>query len=219
MSGLSRVGRFGWKAQQATLLAFSGDAYVNEMGITNRIFPFENAPNGNAGKLSACDTVPDPEDTGDDIVAFENFMRLLAPPPRDDERDHDGDRGREASRGGRGRRVFEKIGCAVCHPGGFTTVSRVAAINGKTVDAFSDFLLHDVGTGDGIIQGDAAANLLRPPPLWGVSESAPYLHDGSAGTIREAIRRHSNQGAAARKAFQDLSHEEQEALLEFLDSI
>jgi CxxC motif-containing protein (DUF1111 family) len=221
VSGTSRVGRFGWKAQQATLLAFSGDAYVNEMGITNRFFPFENAPNGNAGTLGACDAVPDPEDTEDDIVAFESFMRLLAPPPRDHERDHDGDhdRGHEASRTGRGERVFERVGCAVCHRAGFTAVSPIAAINGQTVDAFSDFLLHDVGTGDGIVQGEAPANVLRTPPLWGISDSAPYLHDGSAATISEAIRRHANQGAAARDAFQQLSHDEQQALLEFLDSI
>ena len=225
VSGTFRVGRFGWKAQQATLLAFSGDAYLNEMGITNRLFPVENAPNGNVGTLAACDTVPDPEDKTDDIVAFENFMRLLAPPPRDHERDQDGDhdrdheRGHEASRMGRGRRVFERVGCAVCHRPRFTAVSPIAALNGQTVDAFSDFLLHDVGTGDGIIQGDAPANVLRTPPLWGISESAPYLHDGSAATIKDAIRRHANQGAAARTAFQDLSHEEQEALLEFLESI
>jgi len=222
-TGMSRVGRFGWKAQQASLLAFSGDAYVNEMGITSRLFPFENAPNGNAVKLGACDTVPDPEDKGDDIVKFENFMRLLAPPPRDDDEDHDGDhdreRGQQSSRPRGGRHLFEKIGCAVCHRAGFTAESPIAAINGRRVDAFSDFLLHDVGTGDGIVQGDAPANVLRTPPLWGISESAPYLHDGSAATIREAIRRHANQGAAAQKAFQELSREEQEALLEFLDSI
>jgi CxxC motif-containing protein (DUF1111 family) len=228
-SGAFRVGRFGWKAQQATLLAFSGDAYVNEMGITSRLFPTENAPNGDARKLAACDAVNDPEDTRDDIVAFENFMRLLAPPPRDHDGerdgDHDGDHDREhernqgASRGNRGRHLFETVGCAVCHRAGFTAVSSSAAINGHTVDAFSDFLLHDVGTGDGIVQGDAPANVLRTPPLWGISESAPYLHDGSAATISEAIRRHANQGATARKAFQELSHEEQKALLEFLDSI
>ncbi len=213
-TGMSRVGRFGWKDQQATLLAFGADAYLNEMGITSRLFPAENAPNGNAGKLSACDTVPDPEDTKNDIVAFENFMRMLAPPPRDDD---DDDRGKHG--GSPGRRVFEKVGCEVCHRPGFTAESPIAAINGRRVDAFSDFLLHDVGTGDGIIQGDAPANVMRTPPLWGVSASAPYLHDGSAATIRDAIRHHGNQGAAARKAFEDLSREEQEALLEFLDSI
>jgi CxxC motif-containing protein (DUF1111 family) len=98
-------------------------------------------------------------------------------------------------------------------------VSRIDAIDGKRVDAFSDFLLHDVGTGDGIIQGDARGNEFRTPPLWGISESAPYLHDGSANTIRDAIQRHANQGAAAQTAFRALSFEDEQALLAFLDSI
>jgi CxxC motif-containing protein (DUF1111 family) len=219
-SGASRVGRFGWKAQQATLDSFSGDAYLNEMGITSRLFPVENAPNGNAAKLAACDAVPDFEDTGNDTVAFTNFMRFLAPPPGDREQGYDRDRdGHGGSRGGHGRRLFESIGCAVCHHAGFTAASPIAAINGQRVEAYSDFLLHDVGTGDGIAQGSAPPNTLRTPPLWGVSDSGPYLHDGSAATIKDAIRRHANQGAAARKAFQDLSRPEEEALLAFLDSL
>ena len=220
--GASRVGRFGWKAQHATLLAFAGDAYVNEMGITNRLFPVENAPNGDMAKLTRCDTVKDPEDKSDDITAFANFMRLLAPPPQDPEWDHGGGhRGASGadSRLGRGRRAFEKVGCETCHYAGFRAESRIEAIDGQMVEAYSDFLLHDVGTGDGIVQGNAKGNEFRTPPLWGISESAPYLHDGSARTIRDAIHRHANQGAAARKAFQALSFEEEQALLEFLDSL
>ena len=208
-SGATRVGRFGWKAQQATLLAFSGDAYLNEMGITNRLFPVENAPNGDLSKLAACDSVNDPEDTGNDIDGFTDFMRFLGPPPRD----------HETAEIRRGRQLFESVGCAVCHRGGFTTVSPFPAITGQTVDAFSDFLLHDVGTGDGIIQGDARGNEFRTPPLWGISESAPYLHDGSAATITQAIGRHRLQGAAALTAFQDLSESDKQALLAFLASI
>jgi CxxC motif-containing protein (DUF1111 family) len=240
-SGALRVGRFGWKAQQATLLAFSGDAYVNEMGITSRLFPVENAPNGNLATLAACDTVQDPEDTDDDVTAFANFMRMLAPPPRDSqwerERERDGEHGggfdRRGGRGGEdhgrgahapsglafGESVFERVGCAVCHVAGFRTASPIEALNGQRVDAYSDFLLHDVGTGDGIVQGGAGANELRTPPLWGISESAPYLHDGSAATIKDAIDRHGNQGAAARKGFDELPWREQQALLAFLDSI
>ncbi len=236
-TGVTRVGRFGWKAQQATLLAFSGDAYVNEMGITSGLFLKENAPNGDPAKLLACDAVTDPEDHDEDVVAFANFMRLLAPPPREDgfghRREHGwrhgGDQGRDRGqdRGGpnagsacdRGGELFEKVGCEVCHHAGFTARSPIAAINGQTVDAFSDFLLHDVGTGDGIVQGEARGNSIRTAPLWGISQSAPYLHDGSAATIRDAIRRHANQGTSARSAFEALSYEEQRALLEFLDSI
>ncbi len=239
-TGRLRVGRFGWKNQQATLLAFAGDAYVNEMGITSRFFPTENAPNGDVGKLANCDHVQDPEDGDNDIDKFANFMRLLAPPPRDSDWDRwwvqgrfssrgghrfphrgpDRDHGRFAAfRNGRGREVFERIGCDVCHHTGFVAESPIDAIDGLHVDAFSDYLLHDVGTGDGIIQGNAQGNEFRTPPLWGISESAPYLHDGSARSIRDAVDRHTNQGAAARDAFQHLSYPELRALLDFLDSI
>jgi len=253
-SGQNRVGRFGWKDQHATLLSFSGDAYVNEMGVTNRLFPTENAPNGDLTKLKACDTVADPEDKDDDVTQFANFMRFLAPPPRDPSlarassggggSDHGGpDRGSLRDRfnsffgrggarddGGRssatdlsgpagGEKLFEQIGCAVCHHAGFVARSRVDAIDGQPVNAYSDFLLHDVGTGDGILQGTAPPNELRTPPLWGLSDSAPYLHDGSAATVRDAIKRHGNQGAAARAAFDALSWQQQQAVLDFLDAI
>ncbi|HVQ31700.1 MAG TPA: di-heme oxidoredictase family protein [Vicinamibacteria bacterium] len=223
-TGATRVGRFGWKSQQATLLSFSGDAYVNEMGVTSRLFPAENAPNGDQAKLASCDKVADFEDNDDDIVLFTNFMRFLAPPPREGDRfrDHN-DRNRDGSRDGRGgdrgEHLFEQVGCEVCHHSGFRAVSDIRALNGQTVDAFSDFLLHDIGTGDGIVQGEARGNEIRTTPLWGLSESAPYLHDGSAPTINDAIRRHGNQAGGARRAFFDLSSDEQRALLNFLDSI
>jgi CxxC motif-containing protein (DUF1111 family) len=227
-SGQSRVGRFGWKAQQASLLAFSGDAYVNEMGITNRLFPTENAPNGDLVKLARCDTVKDPEDVNDDMTAFANFMRFLAPPPRDGDSDRDGDRDKDKDDDSdddahgpavSGRALFSKVGCAVCHRASFRAASPIEAINERRVAAFSDFLLHDVKTGDGIIQGKAGGNEFRTPPLWGISQSAPYLHDGSAPTIQDAIQRHGNQGASARDAFAALCFSEQQALLAFLDSI
>jgi CxxC motif-containing protein (DUF1111 family) len=213
-TGQTRVGRFGWKAQQATLLAASGDAYLNEIGITNRLFPRENAPNGDLIRLRRCDAVADPEDTNDDITRFTNFMRFLAPPPREDDGDED-----ESHDSGGGRRLFAQVGCTVCHHPSFRAVSPFQAINGRRVNAFSDFLLHDVGTGDGIIQGNAQGTEFRTPPLWGLSQSGPYLHDGSAPAVQDAIRRHDNQGAAARDAYNVLSFREQQDLLSFLDSI
>ena len=223
-SGATRVGRFGWKSQQATLLSFSGDAYINEMGITSRLFPTENAPNGDQARLLACDKVTDIEDDEDDIVLFTNFMRLLGPPPRDHSRCVASGRGRDrhvhgAGSGDPGEDLFARVGCEVCHHSGFRAMSEVRAINGQRVDAFSDFLLHDIGTGDGIVQGDARGNEIRTAPLWGVSESAPYLHDGSAPTTSDAIERHGRQADPARRAFLDLSVDEQRALLAFLDSI
>ena len=205
-SGLMRVGRFGWKSQQATLLAFSGDAYVNEMGITTPMFPDENAPNGDMEKLAACDILAEPEDDGFDLVLFSNFMRLLAPPPR-------------ADGSQRGQQIFAQIGCAVCHYSGYRAESPIRAIDGRVVASFSDLLLHDAGTGDGITQGEAQGHELRTAPLWGLSVSGPYLHDGSARTIEEAILRHANQAARARNSFQALSPMDKEELLEFLGSI
>ena len=232
-SGSSRVGRFGWKDQQATLQSFSGDAYVNEMGITSKLFPQENAPNGDVARLKACDQQPDPEDKKDDVTHFANFMRLLAAPPRDPslgraDSDHGGfdhggfdrDQNRDRDRGpARGERAFEAVGCAVCHRSGFVARSPIDAINGHRVFAYSDFLLHDIGTGDRIAQGNARPNELRTPPLWGLAQSPPYLHDGSAASVRDAIKRHANQAAASRKAFDALPWNLQDALLDFLDSI
>jgi CxxC motif-containing protein (DUF1111 family) len=212
VTGRFRVGRFGWKDQLATLVDFSADAYLNEMGITSPFLPTENAPNGDQALLKACDTVPDPEDDGDDIEAFADFIRLLAPPPRDDG-------GRHTTGPSTGEHLFEQVGCAVCHTTVYRAESPIAAINGRRVEAFSDFLLHDVGTGDGIVQGQARGSEFRTAPLWGLSASGPYLHDGTAATVTEAIQRHGNQGAAASRAFAALSPQAQKALLDFLDSI
>jgi CxxC motif-containing protein (DUF1111 family) len=216
-----RVGRFGWKCQVATLLTFSADAYLNEMGITTPELPTENAPNDDQNLLRRCDAVADPEDTDNDIALFANFMRLLAPPPGDEGCGRPGHRHRSGRRGmvSRGERVFDRIGCAVCHYSGYTAESRIGAIDGENVDALSDFLLHDVGTGDNIEQAGAAPNELRTAPLWGVADSPPFLHDGSARTLVDAILRHQRQGAAAQEAFRQLSHQDRIAMLVFLNSL
>jgi hypothetical protein len=167
----------------------------------------------------------DPEDADNDVALFTDFMRLLAPPPGDEgcsrtSHRHKASGGRRgSSRTSAGERMFDRLGCAVCHYAGYTASSPIRAIDGESVDAYSDFLLHDVGTGDGIEQGRARANELRTPPLWGLSESAPYLHDGSATTVQDAIRRHANQGSAAERAFRGLPQMDQRALLEFLNSL
>jgi len=225
-----RVGRFGWKAQHATLVAFSGDAYLNEMGITNRLFPDENAPNGDKAKLAACDAIPELEDEDNDTDAFASFMRFLAPPPQNPALSRQRlslfsllqrPTGRPAPSLtlAAGQGVFERVGCAVCHYAGYSAVSRSRAIDGQRVEAYSDFLLHDIGTADNIVQGNAKGTQFRTAPLWGVATSAPYLHDGSAATLSDAIRRHGNQGAAAERAFEDLSFTDRDALLAFLAAI
>ncbi len=212
-----RVGRFGWKAQHASLLVFAGDAYLNEMGITNRFFPTENAPNGNTDLLEELDTVDDPEDTPDpvtqraDVDRLWDYLRALAPPPRQ----------RLTRSATNGSRIFTATGCAVCHTPRFRTGrSRIGALSNKDVFLWSDLLLHDMGTlADGIGQGDAKPNEMKTAPLWGLASSAPYLHDGSAKTVDEAIRAHEGEGAPSRDRYLQLTQAQQDNLLEFLDSL
>jgi len=216
-SGTVRVGRFGWKAQQATILAFAGDAYLNEMGITNRLFPTENAPNGNAALLAQCDHVADIEDQVDpatgksDIDRLADFMRLLAAPPQVQLT--------PATRSGQD--LFARTGCAACHtPSMSTGPSDIAALDRKAVNLYSDLLLHDMGAlGDGIGQAAAAPIEMRTAPLWGLRARGPYLHDGRAATVDVAIRLHDGTAASARNRYLQLPPNQQVQLLQFLLSI
>ncbi len=217
VSGQQMLGRFGWKAQQATLLAFSADAYVNEMGVTNRFFPTENAPNGKADVLAAYDNIADPEDSIDpetgkaDIDHSADFMRFLAPLrplPL-------------SASATAGKTVFHSTGCAVCHtPRMFTGTNDIPALNQKAVDLYSDLLLHDMGIlGDGIVQGDAGGREFRTAPLWGARVSAPYLHDGRAPTLEAAIRAHDGEGAASKIRYTKLSVQQRQQLLDFINTL
>jgi CxxC motif-containing protein (DUF1111 family) len=216
-SGTQRIGRFGWKAQQATLLAFSGDAYLNEMGITNRLFPTENAPNGKLHLLERFDAVPDIEDAVDpvdgtsDIDRTTAFMRFLAPPPRS----------APTPLTAAGERVFAAIDCAACHtPVMQTGRNRIATLDQKPVPLYSDLLLHDMGDlGDGIPQAAAGAREMRTAPLWGLSARPAWLHDGRAKTIDDAIRAHAGEAQDSRDKYVRLRNEERRLLLEFLRSL
>lgn len=216
LTGAIRIGRFGWKAQHATLLGFAADAYRNEMGITNDLFREEAAMGVPQDRLRLCDPVKDPEDARDrrtglrGIDNFENFMRLLAPV----------ERGPSNALVEWGERVFSVAGCARCHVPQLTTgPSRNPVFDRKPVNLYSDLLLHDVGTGDGIAQADARPEEIRTPALWGLRFRRPLLHDGSAATLEEAILRHDNEAAPARQAFRELSEEDRAGLLEFLKSL
>lgn len=226
--GQTRVGRFGWKNQQASLLSFAGDAYVNEMGITNRLFPTENTSMGNS--VAQYDTVPDPEDSPDkpigsqDIDFFAAFMRATKVPPRD------------PSAGSpdavAGSTLFDQVGCSTCHVSTFTTLPAGTVINGgaftvpdalgnKVIHPYSDFLLHDVNTGDGIVQTDdqSTANKLRTPPLWGLRTRSRLMHDGQSLTIFDAIMRHSNEADVVMHNVSKLSDAQKAQLLKFLESL
>ncbi|MEO8024904.1 MAG: di-heme oxidoredictase family protein [Bryobacteraceae bacterium] len=212
-----RIGRFGWKAQHATLLAFSADAYRNEMGITNDLFPEEVALGIDPAQLKACagprkgvEDVRDRRTQLRGIDRFENFMRLLAAPERGPIDD--------AVRGGEA--IFRSVGCAACHtPVLVTSTSKNPVFDRKQVALYSDLLLHDVGTGDGIEQASAKADEIRTPALWGLRFRRPLLHDGSAATAEDAILRHAGEATALITRFRELPASDKAMLLAFLKSL
>jgi CxxC motif-containing protein (DUF1111 family) len=215
-TGERRIGRFGWKAQHATLLTFGADAYRNEMGITNDVFSAEVAYGVTAEQMRACDRIGDPEDIRDPrtqrrgIDNFASFMRFLGPVARDGST--------EQTR--TGEQLFAAIGCATCHTPVLTTgPSSNPLFDRKPVALFSDLLLHDVGTGDGIVQGPAEDTEIRTPALWGLRLRRPLLHDGSAATAEDAVRRHAHEAELARRGFEQLSDTDRAALLAFLRSL
>lgn len=220
-----RPGRFGWKAQLATLLSFSADASLNEMGFTNRILDTENAPNGDEVLLAMFDTIPDPEDGPDGqglhfIDRITTFQQLLAAPPQ------------TPKSGMTGEAIFNTIGCTDCHIPTFTTSNSTAfspAVRNKTIHPYSDFLLHDMGlAGDFIAQGDAFETELKTTPLWGVNRRNPIWHDGriAGGTftsrMTEAIDLHralASEAADAGNAFFALSAPDRDSVIAFLASL
>jgi CxxC motif-containing protein (DUF1111 family) len=203
--GERRAGRFGWKAQHATLRAFAGDAYLNELGITNELFPQEIAPDGDAALLALMDPTLDPEADVGAIDALADFMRFLAPVAA-------------PSPTSEGSELFERIGCSGCHVPWLAT-SATAELPAQQARLFSDLLLHDIATGDLVAQGAADGDEFRTAPLWGLRFAPNYLHDGSASTLAEAIVAHGGQAARSRQAFTELSASEQSQLTAFLKSL
>jgi CxxC motif-containing protein (DUF1111 family) len=221
-AGATRVGRFGWKDQQPTVLSFSADAYLNEMGVTNRLRPND--------VTSVCKITKDPEDTPDanglaDIDRFAQFIRGTQAPPRDTAL-------AATSDAQAGDKLFDSIGCNICHVRTMVTAPAGTVINGgaytiptalgnKLIHPFGDFLLHDVGTGDGIVQAGPAdtANKLRTPPLWGLHIKSRFMHDLDSLTLEDAIARHKGEAAHVSGRFRHLSLAEQQQVLTFLKSL
>lgn len=219
--GAVRAGRFGWKNQHASLLSFSADAYLNEMGITSRLQPVDNTSNGRV----VDDGVDDPEDEEDDIDAFTLFMRASKVPPRDAALAATPD-------AGAGSLIFSAIGCSTCHVRSITTAPAGTAINGgtfvvpealgnKVIHPFSDFLLHDVGTGDGIVQNGppSTRNKVRTAPLWGMRTRGRLMHDGLALSRNEAILRHRGEAFGVMLAYRALPAAQKNQLIAFLNSL
>jgi CxxC motif-containing protein (DUF1111 family) len=220
--GTTRVARFGWKNQHASLLSFSADAYLNEMGITSVLLPKEVA--------QLCDAIQDPEDTIGpdglgDVDRFARFMRATKAPARYASVAATAD-------SQAGEKIFSQIGCDTCHTPTFVTAPAGSVLNGgtltvsdavgnKIIHPFSDFLLHDVGTGDGIVQngGQGTADMLRTPPLWGLHVRGRLMHDLRSLSLDDAIGRHRGEASGVVSSYQRLSPGDQRRLKTFLSSL
>jgi CxxC motif-containing protein (DUF1111 family) len=240
--GQMSVGRFGWKDQHASLLSFAGDAYLNEMGITNRLQPDE--------VTNLCNAHSEPNDTPgpdglSDIDHFARFIRATKAPARDSHL-------ASGATAKKGEGLFDKIGCATCHVETLTTAPAGTRINGGaftipaalgsvTFHPYGDFLMHDLGTGDGILQAtrehygkrvfqmmsdylskqdfESSRNKIRTAPLWGVRLRPRLMHDGESLTLRDAILRHRGEATHVSQKFEKLKGDEQEAIIEFLKSL
>jgi len=224
------VARFGWKAQNKSLLLFSGEAYNVEMGITNELFQTERDETPACQFAVVPNTVTDTAgktavDAVSPIEKFAFFMRFLAPPAPS--RDAPG--GAESI--ARGRKLFTAIGCALCHtPTLNTGNSAVAALRNRPVNLFSDLLVHDMGPGlaDGVTQGQAGPREFRTAPLWGLGQRLFFLHDGRTPDLREAIRAHRSGSFFTRNAseanavirnFNKLQDNQKQDVLNFLRSL
>jgi CxxC motif-containing protein (DUF1111 family) len=217
------VARFGWKAQNKSLLIFSGEAYNVEMGISNELFPTER---DETGKCQFA-TVPNDTTNMSAPTAFEGlsaverfaiFMRFLAPPTRSN---GPGTRRSIAN----GENLFGSTGCALCHTPSFRTGnSAVAALRDKPVNLFSDLLTHDMGVGlaDGVSQGEAGPREFRTAPLWGLGQRLFFLHDGRSSDLIETIKAHRSSGSEANAVvgnYNQLTEAQKQDLLNFLRSL
>ncbi|MFM7144033.1 MAG: di-heme oxidoredictase family protein [Alphaproteobacteria bacterium] len=205
-----RVGRFGWKAQAATLADLVPAHSLAWIGITSPATPADLAPGGTP---SGCDPASDPEDDGTRMVAQADFVRLLSPLPAPTKLSPSARKGRAA---------FKKSRCDGCHLEKMRTgESTSPAMRKLSLRLYSDLLLHDMGASlaDGIPQGLASGSEWRTSPLWGVARTAPYLHDGRAATLDQAIRLHDGEAAASRDRFLALTAEKRALLVLFLGEI
>ena len=212
--GGSGAGRFGWKNRHVSLLSFAADEFLSQIGITSTLLPNE--------LTTVCDTVADPEDVANDTDVLARFIRSSKAPPR------------SAKLVGTpdvvaGTNLFNAIGCNVCHvasivtapPGTVLYGSYVvpAALGNRIIHPYSDFLLHDVGTGDGFGSSATSQLKMRTAPLWGLRTHPVFLHDGSALTLRDAIQRHAGEAAPVIQSFNALSFNQKRQLITFLQSL
>ncbi len=236
------ISRFGWKAQNKSLHIFSGEAYNVEMGISNLLFtqdrPLPGEDQQQTGLPSNClnlsgngypEDVSNPGASGaavlDDVSAFSNFMRLLAPPPAGTVVLN----GQQVSQQtiSQGASLFSSIGCATCHnssPGKTQPSNVTSSLSSQPVPAYSDIEIHHMGSGlaDNVSQGGAGGDQFRTAPLWGLGQRIFLLHDGRTTNLNNAIEAHQSRGSEATNVeenFDSLSTQQQQAILDFLRSL
>jgi CxxC motif-containing protein (DUF1111 family) len=220
------ITRFGWKAQNKSLMIFVGEAYNVEQGVSNEVFPnerggvtgcvFNNSPedstpllNGNGSNIGTS------AEMGSDTMDFALFSRLLAPPTP----------AASTTSTQNGASLFKSIGCALCHTPTLTTgKSPYTGMSNVTYSPYSDFAIHKMGQGlsDGITQGAAGPQQFRTAPLWGLGQRLFFLHDGRTSDLGAAIQDHNSTGSEANlviKAYNKLSASQQQDLLTFLRSL
>jgi CxxC motif-containing protein (DUF1111 family) len=224
-----QVGRFGWKSQHSSLMSSCADSLRNELGMRNRVYPDEYPTHAASGSPTPFDT-PDAKTQKTELERLIDEIRHTSPPPRDAEL-------ATAPTPRRERKLFAQIGCAICHVPTYKTLPPGTRINGGTykvpkflgnaiIHPYSDFLLHDVGTGDGIPQAakpeyldQSTANKFRSAPLWGLRFRHDLMHDGNSPGTEAAIARHGGEATTVHQRYDRLTPPEKEEILTFLKSL
>ena len=224
-----QVGRFGWKSQHSSLMSSCADSLRNELGVRNRLYPDEYPTHAASDRPTPFDT-PDAKTHKTELERLVDEIRHTSPPARD--------AGLAASPDAQaGEKLFGRIGCEVCHVPTYKTLRPGTRINGGTykvpkflgnvvIHPYSDFLLHDVGTGDGIPQAakpeyldQYTANKFRTPPLWGLRFRYGLMHDGDSPGTEAAIARHSGEATKVRQGYDHLTPTEKNQIQTFLKSL
>jgi CxxC motif-containing protein (DUF1111 family) len=224
-----QVGRFGWKSQHSSLMSSCADSLRNELGIRNRLYPDEYPTHAASDSPTPFDT-PDAKTHKTELERLVAEIRQTSPPARDTDL-------AASSDAQAGEKLFAQIGCAVCHVATYKTVKPGTRINGGTykvpkflgnqvIHPYSDFLLHDVGTGDGIPQAakpeyldQSTANKFRTAPLWGLRFRQDQMHDGNSPGTEAAIARHGGEATKVRQRYDHLTPAEKHQLQQFLKSL
>jgi CxxC motif-containing protein (DUF1111 family) len=221
-TGKTRVGHFGYKAQEANLMQIVGDAFGHDLGITNPVQPIEDLPQGKSIPLACVKRSVPNDPQGAETVQIFDFLTYLAPVT-------------PGSGNSNGQTQFNNVGCALCHNPSYPTDPAVmipsdlaghlngpiTALSNQTANLYSDLLLHDMGTGlaDKYPMGQATGSQWRTTPLWGLSQRTAFLHDGRAKDLNTAIQDHGGEATQVLQNFNALSTQDQADLIAFINSL